>query len=102
MQLATAFAIAALVSSFLLLGGRTRMLAIIALCVSGLEVAMAFGVVTFGINGFSVPLILGAALAVIGALCFARNESKTPVAAATVLTIIGVIQALGALRLLKG
>lgn len=102
MQLGTALAVTALVCSVLLLGSRTRMLAIIAVCVSGLEVALAFGVITFGISGFSVPLILGAVLAIVGALMFARNEAKTQVAAATVLAAVGAIQALGALNLLKG
>jgi hypothetical protein len=100
MQLSTALALAALGASVLSLGGRARLVAIIALCVSGLEVALAFGVVTFGISGMSVPLILGAALAITGALLFARTEAKTQVAAATVLTLVGLIQALSAMRLI--
>lgn len=100
MQFATALAIAALISAILLLGSRTRVLAIIAACISGLEVAIAFGVVTFGINGFSVPLALGAGLAVVGALMWSRNEGKTQVSAATVLAVVGLIQALSAMKLL--
>jgi len=100
MHLTTALAFSALAASVLLLNNRSRVFAIIALCVSGLEVAIALDVVTFGISGISVPLILGAALAVLGGVMLARNEAKAPVAAATVLTSVGLLQALGAMKLI--
>lgn len=101
MNLMTVFAILALGASILLLERPSRVLAIIAACVSGLEVAIAFDVVTFGINGISVPLILGSVLTFLGVTMFVRTESKIPVAAATVLATVGLIQTLTALRLVS-
>jgi hypothetical protein len=79
MQLSTALALAALGASVLSLGGRARLVAIIALCVSGLEVALAFGVVTFGISGMSQfrPGLWPGHLAALGAVGFANPDRSS-------------------------
>lgn len=100
MHLATALAVTALAASIISLGNRQRLVAVIATCASGLEVAIAFDLVTFGITGMSVPLILGGGLAVLGALLFARSEARTQVAAATALAMAGLLQALMAMKLI--
>ena len=98
MGMAPAFAIAALVGSIMLLQLSTRVYAVFAVVVSGLEVAMAFGVVSLHVRG--VSLLLGGALAVLGILMFMKAAAKTQVAAATVVTLVGALQVLQALKIL--
>ena len=76
-----------------------RVPAIIALVVSGLEALLAFRLLT--INGpSSLWLILTAVLTGAGVWAWSRAGSKPAVTAATVVTLIGLIQFLVALRLL--
>ena len=98
--MATAFAIAALVGSIVLLQHSTRFYAIVAIVVSGLEVALAFGVVSLHIKGLSLVLVLGAVLAVVGVLMYLKASAKTQIAAATVVTLVGVLQVLQELKVL--
>jgi hypothetical protein len=99
MRILTMLPLAALVASIvLLLHNAHRVLAIIALAVSGVEVVLAFGLVHFGVRGLPLGLIFGATLAVVGAVLFLRVHHKNAVAAATVIALVGVLQLLTALH----
>ncbi|MCG8424929.1 MAG: hypothetical protein MJE77_44160 [Proteobacteria bacterium] len=101
MSLATSLAFAALVASVILLRLPARILPILAVLTSGLEVAMAFRLVTFGISGVSLPIILGAILTTTGGLMLAQANSKPLVSAATVVALVGLIQVVVALQLVS-
>jgi hypothetical protein len=101
MQLTTALAATALVSSVLLLSFHPLVLPVAALAVSGLELALLLGLVTFSIAGVSVPLVLGGVLVILGALMLARTSARREVMAATAITLVGLIQVLTALRILS-
>lgn len=97
MSLSTGLAIAALIASVILLRFRQRHFPIIAIIASGLEVAMAFGLVRFSMTGVPLMLVLGAVLTAMGVIVFMKVTNKLMLAASTVLTLIGVIQSLVAL-----
>lgn len=100
MSLQSAYAVAALIASVLLLGLRPVAFPIVAAVASGLEVLLAFGVIKFGISGLSVPFVLGAALAVVGVLILGRAGGKREIISATVVTMVGAVQALTAMHFL--
>lgn len=100
MSLQSAYAVAALVASVLLWGLRPVILPIVAAVASGLEVLLAFHVVSFGISGLSVPFVLGAALAVTGILMLGKAGGKRDIMSATVVSLIGVVQTLTAMHVL--
>jgi hypothetical protein len=73
---------------------RPRLFPIIAVAASGIEALLALHVVRFGVRGLNLSLLLGAALAVAGALIWNRTGGKTHVTAATVLMLVGAVQVL--------
>lgn len=93
----TAQIAAALIAAVYLLSHPARVYAVPAALVAGLELAMRFGWVTFGIKGVSLAVALAAVLVACGAVLVAKTEQKLHVAAATVITLIGAIQLLYAL-----
>lgn len=102
MQLWTLLAIIALVGAVVSLDTRPRVFAAIAVAASGVEVAIALGLLSISVSGVSLPLVLGGALAVAGAMLLGNAAGKTGIAAATVVTLVGVLQALTALRIVHG
>ncbi len=102
MQLWTLFAIIALVGGVVSLDTRPRAFAAIAVVASGVEVAIALGLLSISVTGVSLPLVLGAVLAVAGAMLLGNASGKTGIAAATIVTLVGVLQALTALRIVHG
>lgn len=95
MALHTALSIAALVASILLLMAHaSRGLALLALIGSGLEVLTAFGYVALHVSGVPLQLVFGLLIAIPAVLLWLRVSSKTAVSAATVLTLVGVLQVL--------
>lgn len=90
---------ALLASLFLVLRTGDKVPAVIALIVSGIEALIAFRLVTFH-GPPHLGLLLAAALAGAGAWAWSRSGSKPAVTAATVVTFIGIIQLLVALRLM--
>ncbi len=93
-------AVTALVASvFLLTAGASRVLAVIALVASGLEVARALGWVHLSVAGIPLALILGLCLAIPGLIVWLRSGGKTAVAAATLVAFVGILQTLSALGL---
>jgi hypothetical protein len=98
MSLTFGLALTALVASiFLLAGGASRVLAAIALVASGLEVARALGWVHLSVAGIPLALVLGLCLAIPGLIVWLRSGGKTTVAAATLVSFVGVIQTLSSL-----
>jgi hypothetical protein len=100
MNVHTVLAIAALVASILLLlGPASRAAAIVALVASAVEVARALGLVRVSVAGVPLSLVLGLGLAVPGVLLWLRASAKTPVSAATVVALVGILQVVLALGL---
>jgi len=85
--------IAALVSSLLLLFQlKKRLVAAVAAVAAGLEALFAFHIVHFGVRGINLGLVLAAVLVVCGGLLWIKAGGKTHTTAATVLTLVGLIQ----------
>lgn len=76
---------------------KSKLVAIIAAVAAGLEALFAFHIVHFGVRGINLALVLGAALAICGALLWAKTGGKTHTTAATVVTLVGAIQVFSAL-----
>jgi hypothetical protein len=91
--------LAALIGSIvLLLQSGHRVLAIVAVAVSGVETLLALGVVHFNLHGLSTSLVFGATLAVVGIWMYSGVHRKGSVSAATVVAFVGLLQALAALH----
>jgi hypothetical protein len=98
MTLHVALAVSALVASaVLLLSKVARPLAVVALVASGLEVAMAFGLLRLHLTSAPLGLLLGLALAVPGVLAWLRASSKPAVSAAAIVAFTGALQTLASL-----
>ena len=83
----------------LLQGGGERRYAVIAFIVSLMELLLALHIVTFSIAKFRVDVIMAAVLAVAGCLCWGKSSAKGGVTAATIVSLIGLMQLVLALRL---
>lgn len=93
MTLHVALAVSALVASAALyLSRQSRILAVVALLASGLEVAMAFGALRLALPGVELGLFLGLALAIPGLLAWFRASAKLAVSAAAVVAFAGALQ----------
>ena len=98
MSLHIALALSALVASAaLLLSGASRTLAAIALVASGIEVAMALGLLHLSVAHLPLGIVLGLALAVPGVLAWLRTGAKTAVSAAVIVAFVGALQVASAL-----
>jgi hypothetical protein len=85
--------IAALIASLLLLVQlKKRLVAGIAAIAAGLEALFAFHIVHFGVRGINLNLVLAAVIVVCGGLLWMKTGGKTHTTAATVLTLVGLIQ----------
>jgi hypothetical protein len=95
MTLHVALAVSALAASvLLLLFSHQRTLAIVALVASGVEVAIALGLLHVAISRVPLGLVLGLALAVPGLAAWFRATAKGAVSAAALLAFTGVLQVL--------
>lgn len=98
----TALVVAALVASAILVLPRgDRLFPALAVVAAGIEALIAFGIIVLASRSFRVDVILPALLAVAGVVSWARVTSKVHVSAATVVTVVGLIQLLLAVRLLR-
>jgi hypothetical protein len=98
MNLHAALASTALLGSIaLFLTASTRALAIVALVSSGIEVAMALGLVHLSVGRLPLGLVLGVALAVPAVLVWMRTTAKMAVSAAVVVALVGALQVVTAL-----
>lgn len=85
-------------SLYLLLQG-DRKYATVAFVVSLLELLLAVHIITFSIAKFRVDVIMAAVLAIAGCLCWGKSSSKGGITAATIVSLIGLMQVVLALRL---
>jgi len=98
MNLGIILGLAALAASiYLLIGQTAKHWAIGAAIASGVQVAMAFGWITLRIADLPLHLLIRIAIAVCGGILFFRVNAKGPVAAATIVSFVGLIGLLSAL-----
>src|SRR5512139_3363184 len=101
MQIAfgTALVVIALASSILLLMQMTdRMLPTVAAIAAGIEALLVFGLMSLSLAKFRIDVILPAVLVVAGGICWGKVSTKHTVTAATLVTVVGALQLLLALR----
>ncbi|HEY1557122.1 MAG TPA: hypothetical protein VGF94_19940 [Kofleriaceae bacterium] len=85
----------ALVASIVLLLHREdRLFPALALVASGLEALMVFHVIELSSGKLRIDAILPALLMIAGAVCWARDDTKPSITAATVATLVGALQLL--------
>jgi hypothetical protein len=93
MNVHAALAVSALVASAaLFLTAPSRLLAVIALVASGVEVAMTLGVVHLAIAHLPLRIVLALALAVPGLLAWFRSGAKAATSAAAIIAFVGALQ----------
>ncbi len=98
MSLHIFLALSALVASIaLFLAHASRTLALVALVASGIEVAMALGMLHLSVAHLPLGIVLGLALAVPGVLVWMRSSAKTATSAAVIVAFVGAIQVASAL-----
>ena len=99
----TALAVLALIAAVILvLQGGERLIPLIALVACALEALAAFQLLHLSSPTIRIDAILPAVFAVTGGIAWARSSSKPGITAATVITLVGVIQLLFALRVFHG
>ena len=97
-----ALVVSALVASIVLIFHRDdRLFPVLALVASGLEALMVFGVLSLSSGKLRIDVILPALLVVAGGICWAKEEGKVCVTAATVATLVGALQLLFALSIMS-
>jgi hypothetical protein len=98
----TALVACALVASVVLaLNGGARLVPAIALVACALEALIAYRVIQLSSPKLRIDIILPAVLAVTGVICWSRSASKSAVTASTVIAMVGVIQVVFAIRVLR-
>ena len=85
---------------YLLLNKSDRMFPTLAVIASGLQLLMAFGLMSLTLARFRIDVILPAILVVAGVICWSKVSTKGTITAATIVTLMGATQLLGALRIL--
>jgi hypothetical protein len=99
----TALVVCALIACVILvLQGGERLIPVIALVACALEALIAFHVIQLSSAKVRVDAILPAVLAVTGGIAWARSTAKSAITAATVIALVGVIQLLLAIGVLRG
>ena len=97
---ATILIIATLVSSiYLLLQKSDRMFPTVATIASAVQLLLAMGLMSLSLAKFRVDVILPALLPLAGGIWWGKSSTKGTITAATVVTLIGSIELLLALRL---
>lgn len=87
-------------SIYLLLNKSDRMFPTLAVIASGVELLLAFGIMSLTLAKFRIDVILPAVLLVAGVACWTKESSKGTITASTVVALMGATQLLGALRIL--
>lgn len=96
-DLGTVLAITTLLASLVLMK-TDRMFALLALAAAAVQTLMALGIMTLTLAKFRIDVILPAILAVSGAVCWSKVATKSAVTAATIVTLLGSVELLLALR----
>ncbi len=98
-ELGTVLAVTALLSSLVLIK-TDRLFALVALAAAAIQTLMAFGVMTLTLAKFRIDVILPALLLLAGAVCWTKVATKSAITAATIITLLGSLELLIALRVL--
>lgn len=94
--------VAALIASIVLLMHRDdKLFPVLALVASGLEALQVFNVVSLSSGRFRIELVLGGLLAVAGVVCWMRSDGKPSITAATVASLVGILQVLIGLNVMS-
>src|SRR4051812_16809684 len=97
MSLYTAQTLVAVAASIvMLLQVPAKLFPALALCASGLEALLAFGLVSFAVRGINLGFVLGLTLLVCAVIVWARNPQKAAVTAATAVALVGAMQVFAA------
>lgn len=95
----TALVVVALASSALLVAqSGERLFALIALGAAAVEAALAFHIITLSVRSIRLDIVLPALLVLGGGISWWRTSGKSQITAATLVTMVGVIQLAVALR----
>jgi hypothetical protein len=86
---------------YLLLNKSDRMFPTLAVIASGVQLLMAFGIMSLTLAKFRIDVILPAILVVAGVVCWMKVSTKGTITAATLIILIASVELLGALRLLS-
>jgi len=98
----TALILTALAASvLLLLQSGDRLPPGLATLAAAIEALIAFDLIAISVAKIRLDLILAGLMVVGGAWCWQKSSSKSSVAAATVVVLIGLLQLLGGLRVLR-
>lgn len=102
MNTGTALILTALAGAILLLTQRgDRLFPGLAVLAAAIEALIAFDLMSISIARFRLDLILSGLLVVAGAICWSRASTRPAVTAATAVTLVGLLQLLGALDVLR-
>lgn len=100
-ELGTALVVTTLIAAVVLLVNRTdRMFPTLAVIAAGIQALMVFGIMSLTLSKFRIDVILPALLVVAGGVCWGKSSTKPTITAATLVTVIGALELLLALRLL--
>ncbi|MBV8761066.1 MAG: hypothetical protein JO257_27470 [Deltaproteobacteria bacterium] len=99
-HLGNALVVVAFISSIVLLLQSERTIALIATVASGIETLLVFGLMSLSLVRFRIDVVLPALLAIAGGIAWARASGKHVITAATLVTCVGTLQLLEALRIL--
>lgn len=98
----TALVVSALIGSIVLVLNRgDRLWPVIAVVAAGIEALMVFNLLQLSLSKFRIDVILPGVLLVAGALCWSKSSSKSTVTAATVVSLVAIIQLAGAIHLFR-
>jgi uncharacterized membrane protein YjjP (DUF1212 family) len=78
-----------------------RLVPAIALIASSIAALIDFRIIQLSSTKFRIDVILPAVMTLSGAICWSRSQTKSTITAATVVTIVGLIMLLTALRLVR-
>lgn len=99
-NLGTTMVVATLVASaYLLMHKSDRMFPTIAVIASGIQCLIVFNLMSLSLAKFRIDVILPAVLVVCGVLCWGKVSEKGNITASTLLTAVGAMELLLALRI---
>jgi len=102
MSLSLALSLTALAGAIVVLAQRgDRVVALVAIAVAGFEAATAAGLISLRIGGVPLGLILAGVLLACGAILWSRSSGKPAVTGATAIAVVGAVQLLAALHVLR-
>jgi hypothetical protein len=98
----TAMVVTALAASIVLVLDRgDRLFPVIALVAAGVEALIVFDMIQLSAGKLRIDILMPAALALAGCICWSKSSSKSTVTASTLVALVGIIQLLAAIRLFR-